>query len=558
MEPLGPRDPRQVGAYRLLARLGGGGMGQVYLGRTPGGRTVAVKLVRGEYAADESFRRRFRHEVQAARRVGGRWSVPVLDADTDGPQPWVATGYIAGPDLRSAVDTFGPLPPTTLRALGTGLAEALQTVHGLGLVHRDVKPPNVLLAPDGPRLIDFGIARALDGEAAALTGTGMLIGSPGYVSPEQAAGQQAGPASDVFALGAVLAFAATGHTPFGEDVGAPVLLYRVLHEEPDLTGVPEPLRGIVLACLAKDPARRPQLAELREHLNAVGPSAEQSGWLPPAIADAVARLAAQVLDFDSPRTGPQDGFTATMPGAPPGPMPGPMPMTVPGPPVTISGYAPEPERRRNRWLLPVTAITAAAMVIGGVVVLATRGHGDSPGSATAPPTTSAAGQSSHPAPLPGTVTATPTPTVKVTVTNTAAGGDNGTQASAPGQIPSAFLGSWSGSISFPGQSQDTVLPFHVTIQQTQGDDSAGQATVPATATVNGATCSFTNDFESATSTQLTLISGSSSGGPDCATTSPVKQVYTLSSPATITVAILGTAPAVSSQPNELTGLLSKN
>ncbi|MBS2539127.1 serine/threonine protein kinase [Catenulispora sp. NF23] len=511
MEPLSPRDPRQVGAYRLLARLGGGGMGQVYLGRTPGGRTVAVKLVRPEYAADESFRHRFRYEVQAARRVGGRWSVPVLDADTDGPQPWVATGYVAGPDLRSAVDTFGPLPPTTLRALGTGLAEALQTVHGLGLVHRDVKPPNVLLAPDGPRLIDFGIARALDGEAAALTGTGMLIGSPGYVSPEQAAGQQAGPASDVFALGAVLAFAATGRAPFGGDVGAPVLLYRVLHEEPDLTGVPEPLRGIVLACLAKDPARRPQLAELREHLNAVGPSAEQSGWLPPAIADAVARLAAQVLDFDSPRTGPQDGFTATMPGAPPGPGP----MTVPGPPVTISGYAPGPERRRNRRLLPVVAIATAAVVIGGVVVLATRGHGDSPGSAAAPPTSTS---------------------------------------SAAGQIPSAFLGSWSGSISLPGQSQYTTFPFHVTIRQAQGNDGTGQASV----TVDGTTCSFTNDFGSATSTELDLISGPSSGGPACATTSPIKQVYTLSSPATITVALVGAAPAVPGQQNELTGLLSKN
>ncbi|MEZ0106685.1 serine/threonine protein kinase [Catenulispora sp. EB89] len=318
MEALEPQDPRRVGAYRLVARLGGGGMGQVFLGRTAGGRTVAVKLVRREYAADEDFRRRFRQEVAAARRVGGRGSVPVLDADTEGPVPWVATGYVAGPDLRSAVRAFGPLPGVTIRALGTGLAEALSTVHGLGLVHRDVKPPNVLLALDGPRLIDFGIARALDGETSALTRTGMLIGSPGYVSPEQAAGRPAGPASDVFALGAVLAFAATGRAPFGEEVGAPVLLYRVLHEEPDLAGLPEAFREVVLACLAKDPARRPGLGEVGERLRAVGAfgAGEQGGWLPPSIAEAVGRLATQVLDFESPETGSQGTFTATMPGLP--------------------------------------------------------------------------------------------------------------------------------------------------------------------------------------------------------------------------------------------------
>ena len=231
MEQLTADDPQWIGQYRLLRRLGSGGMGLVYLGRTGGGRTVAVKRVHADYAADAEFRARFRQEVAAARRVGGRWTAPVFDADTEGPQPWVATGYVAGPSLQAAVRKFGPLPPASVRALGAGLAEALSAVHGLGLVHRDVKPSNVLLALDGPRLIDFGITRALDA-AVQLTRTGLLVGSPGYLSPEQAQGRAAGPASDVFSLGAVLAFAAAGTPPFGENQQVATLLYRVLQEDP--------------------------------------------------------------------------------------------------------------------------------------------------------------------------------------------------------------------------------------------------------------------------------------------------------------------------------------
>ncbi|WP_263104046.1 serine/threonine-protein kinase, partial [Kitasatospora sp. DSM 101779] len=256
MEPLGAADPTRVGGYRLLRRLGAGGMGRVYLGRTAGGRTVAVKVVRGELADDPEFRARFRQEVAAARLVGGRWTAPVLDADTEGDQPWVASGYVAGPSLDAAVRRHGPLPVPAVHTLGAALAEALEQVHALGLVHRDVKPSNVLLALDGPRLIDFGIARALDA-ATALTRSGYVVGSPGYLSPEQAAGEPAGPAGDVFSLGAVLAFAATGTAPFGEGVSAAVLLYRVLHEEPDLAGITGPLHEAVRACLHKDAADRP-------------------------------------------------------------------------------------------------------------------------------------------------------------------------------------------------------------------------------------------------------------------------------------------------------------
>src|SRR5690349_16002530 len=214
MQPLGADEPTVVGPYRLLGRLGSGGMGRVYLGRSAGGRTVAVKIVHPHFALDEEFRARFRREVEAARRVGGAYTAPVLDADPDAQVPWVATGYAAGPTLTAAVTDTGALADHSVRVLGAGLAEALAAVHGLGLVHRDVKPSNVLLTLDGPLLIDFGISRALDA-AASLTHSGFVVGSPGFMSPEQAAGAPVGPPGDLFSLGALLAFAATGTAPFG-------------------------------------------------------------------------------------------------------------------------------------------------------------------------------------------------------------------------------------------------------------------------------------------------------------------------------------------------------
>ncbi|WP_140394490.1 serine/threonine-protein kinase, partial [Streptomyces recifensis] len=255
MQPLGADEPAAVGPYRLLGRLGSGGMGRVYLGRSAGGRTVAVKIVHPQYALDEEFRARFRREVAAARRVGGAWTAPVLDADPDAPVPWAATAYAAGPSLARAVTDHGPLPAHTVRALGAGLAEALATVHALDLVHRDVKPSNVLLTLDGPLLIDFGIARATTG-TASLTATGASVGSPGYMAPEQILGGRVTGAADVFSLGAVLAYAATGTPPFPGDSSA-ALLYKVVHEEPELGPLDGELREIAAACLTKDPAGRP-------------------------------------------------------------------------------------------------------------------------------------------------------------------------------------------------------------------------------------------------------------------------------------------------------------
>ncbi|MFE4600446.1 serine/threonine-protein kinase [Kitasatospora indigofera] len=303
MQPLATDDPRQVGEYRLLRQLGAGGMGRVYLGRTTGGRTVAVKVVRPDLTGDPEFRARFRQEVEAARRVGGTWTAPVLDADTEGGRLWVASGYVAGPALTTAVREFGPLPEPAVRTLGVGLAEALTHVHRLGLVHRDVKPSNVLLTLDGPRLIDFGIARALDA-TTVLTQSGQVFGSPGFMSPEQANGLPAGPASDVFSLGAVLAYAATGAMPFGSGVSAPVLLYRVLHEEPDLSGLAGPLLPLVRDCLAKDPSARPTTGQLRERLDGDGAATARQGhgdWLPAALAAAVGRSAVQLLDLEGER-----------------------------------------------------------------------------------------------------------------------------------------------------------------------------------------------------------------------------------------------------------------
>ncbi|WP_082526780.1 serine/threonine-protein kinase, partial [Kitasatospora sp. MBT63] len=353
MEALGGADPRRIGDFRLLRRLGAGGMGEVYLGRTAGGRTVAVKTVRGEFAADHEFRVRFRQEVLAARQVGGRWTAPVLDADTEGPQPWVATGYVAGPSLTSAVREFGPLPGEAVRVLGAGLAEALTAVHAVGLVHRDVKPSNVLLALDGPRLIDFGIARSLDA-ATSLTRSGFVIGSPGYLSPEQAQGQEVGPASDVFSLGAVLAFAASASAPFGEGASAPVLLYRVVHEDPDLRRLGEAdhgVRDLIAACLAKDPADRPTPEQLREQLAAGTPAGPGGDWLPPAVAGSVARLAVELLDLD---TEAADDGPAAGPGTPTGQFGPPMPMPTH---VPVPTHVPAPPHTPTPTQLPTAAPT---------------------------------------------------------------------------------------------------------------------------------------------------------------------------------------------------------
>jgi serine/threonine protein kinase len=239
--------------------LGAGGMGRVYLGRTPAGAAVAVKLVHREYAEDEAFRKRFEQEVATARRVQGLYTVPVVDADTETDEPWLATAYVPGPSLQHAVTEHGPLPASAALRLIAGVAEALESIHAAGVIHRDLKPSNVILTADGPKVIDFGIARAVD--LTSITGTGAMPGTPAYMAPEQILGQPVTPAADVFALGVLTNFAATGQLAFaGESL--PAVMHRILQQEPELNGCPEPLSGIATACLDKEPQRRPTPAEV--------------------------------------------------------------------------------------------------------------------------------------------------------------------------------------------------------------------------------------------------------------------------------------------------------
>ncbi|MDF6043894.1 serine/threonine protein kinase [Streptomyces sp. JH14] len=309
MDKLGSGDPQRIGAYRLLGRLGAGGMGQVYLARSDRGRTVAIKLVRAELAEQQEFRERFRQEVQAARRVGSDWTAPVLDADTEAAVPWVATGYVAGPSLQATVSgrgaapagpgVYGPLPGRSVHILGAGLARALQGIHSAGLIHRDLKPSNILLTIDGPRVIDFGIARAFDTVTdGGLTRTGSLVGSPGFMAPEQVRGERVTAACDVFCLGSVLAYASTGRLPFSAaDNEVHAVLFRIAQEDPDLTGVPADLVDLVRDCLLKDPADRPTTDAILERL-VEGEAAEP--WLPGALIAQLGRHAVELLDSEDP------------------------------------------------------------------------------------------------------------------------------------------------------------------------------------------------------------------------------------------------------------------
>ncbi|QDY78060.1 serine/threonine-protein kinase [Streptomyces qinzhouensis] len=366
MKMLAPEDPRWIGAYRLLARLGAGGMGDVYLARSSRGRTVAVKLVRAELAAQESFRERFRLEVNAARRVGGEWTAPVLDADTEAAVPWVATGYVAGPALSEVVAKgHGPLPERSVRILGAGLAHALRSIHGAGLVHRDLKPSNILITIDGPRVIDFGIARALEAVDQGITRTGAVVGSPGFMAPEQVRGLRVTPACDVFCLGSILMFAATGRLPFGDTENSHAVMFRIAEEEPDLTGLPADLAELVGDCLHKDPERRPSLDEILARTTGPAQEADAEPWLPGALVAQLGRHAVQLLEVEH-GTGPQPKVSLP---------PEPYTPQQPSAPVRTTAVAPPPEppppaaapRRPARRIAAYLALAFALLVVAPVV-----------------------------------------------------------------------------------------------------------------------------------------------------------------------------------------------
>lgn len=377
IEKLRPGDPPSVGPYRLLGRLGAGGMGQVFLARSPGGRLVAVKVIRPELAQEPGFRERFAREIAAAQGVSGVYTAPVVDSDAQAEMPWMATAYVPGPSLAEAVNSAGPWPAGTVLALAAGLAEALAGIHRSGVVHRDLKPSNVLIAADGPRVIDFGVSLAIG--RSMLSAAGAVLGSPGYMSPEQASGQRdVGMPTDVFSLGAVLVFAATGSGPFGDDRTPAALLYQVVHGKPDLAGVPARLRPLIERCLAKDPASRPRPADILDL--AAGQDGPPTGdWLPQPVVDRIGRFS---------------------------------PATEVPPPFPPAPAAPEPRPGNGggRWRTWRWPVSGAALLGAGAVLAAILlpSHGSTPPA----PTTS------HPATpsSPATATASSPATVSASAT----------------------------------------------------------------------------------------------------------------------------------------------
>ena len=369
MEPLTSDDPAEIGGFRLRARLGTGGMGRVYLASTPGGRRVALKVVRPQLGDDADFRSRFRQEIEAAQRVRGLYTAELLSADPTATPPWLVTAYVPGPSLQQAVAEHGPMPPETVILLMAGVAEALQAIHAAGVVHRDLKPSNVLLAPDGPRVIDFGIARAA--EATNLTQSGVAVGSPQFMAPEQVRGLAITPAIDIFALGAVAAFAVGGRAPFGEGHVA-ALMYRVLNEPPNLTGCSGPLRALIERCLAKDAPDRPSPAEIIEscRAQAAGNLGDfTDSWLPPAMAAAAARAPGMQGSgpFPSSAAAPANGTTQA-PGRSPYPAPGAGSTTPPGAGssgLTGPGGPAAPTWPGSRTPVPSSLTTAARLMYAG-------------------------------------------------------------------------------------------------------------------------------------------------------------------------------------------------
>ncbi len=504
MQSLGIHDPTWIGDYRLLGVLGTGGMGRVYLGRNPGGRTVAVKVIRPDMI-DHEFRERFRREVAVARRIDGRFTAPVLDADVDTDPPWVATGYVAGASLADVVEQYGTLGENSLLVLAHGLLEALAAVHGVGVVHRDLKPSNVLLTLDGPKVIDFGIARAV--EDSKLTTTGKIIGSPGFMCPEQVTDEPVGPAADIFSFGGVLVYAATGHGPFGTGDGVQ-MLWRVVYEDPRLGDLPERLRPIIAACLSKDPTARPTVETLLTDLAALG-LPDRAGWLPGPVVEEVSRRAIELLHLESepiapaptdpmrvantgrsnpppyveavdpnrsaptlirPPTPPQGGNTfANSPfrhpalGEPPR-------WDAPGGPVS------PPRRRARATMIAGVVVVGVAVAVTAFVIGIRLRDGDPSGTTAAIEST-------------GTVTTT-------------AGATAAT-------VPEAFVGEWK------GVARDGLVAFDIVLTIRNGAVGEEVAQSSNTGKVSGSRCERAETLTEAAENELTFVARLSGGAADC-------------------------------------------
>lgn len=370
---LGGDDPRQLGPYRVRAVIGDGGMGRVYLATSPGGRAVAVKVIGPGRANQPGYRERFAREARAAMSVSGLYTASVVDADTTGERPYIATEFVPAPSLAEATSKAGPLPPETVFALAGGLAEALAAIHRAGLVHRDVKPHNILLASDGPVVIDFGIAV---GDETSLTAVGMTVGTPGYIAPEVLRGQDPTPLSDVFSLACVLVFAARGTGPFG--TGDPLAVaHRTANEEPDLNGVPMEVRALVAPMLNRDPGRRPNPAQLLEHVALSSRAVLHDGmWLPEGVR---ALLEQRRLEVQRALADAGPIPSPAMPTMPP-PAPAyrtPVASTPAGDFSQLHGGTPPPPVRRSRAGFIAAVTVGAAVVMAGAVfavVLLANGH----------------------------------------------------------------------------------------------------------------------------------------------------------------------------------------
>jgi eukaryotic-like serine/threonine-protein kinase len=484
--PLRDTDPSWVGAYRLQARLGAGGMGVVYLAAAQDGRLVALKVLRPEMAGDAEFRKRFSREVTALHRVQGVCTVRVIDADTTAAQPYLVTEYAEGPSLAEYVESRGPMDPQMLYGLATGLAEALTAIHAAGIVHRDLKPSNVLLTPGGPKVIDFGIAQVL--EATAVTRAGMTVGSAGYMAPEQIMGR-AGTAADLFSWAVTIAYAASGQPPFGTGTSE-VILYRILHEAPDIAAVPDSLRPQVTAALSKDPHDRPAAAELLSQLTrtAVVPAAGAGAdnptqtilaqtWRPPTAPRETSAPPTPPPAAPSWAAPPQGtpsqprSFWATTP-APDTPSRGASSRTAPPGPTPPSGWPAQPDdydaraprRPGLRRPVLVALVVGVAIVLGAggaALAFALGGHsstsnGNHAGaggshSATAPATsavTSSSAAASSPAvSTSASASTSPSPTTSATPSSSAT-------------LPVLVVGSYSGmkpaEIGYSGDSTNVV------------------------------------------------------------------------------------------------------
>ncbi|WP_327292148.1 serine/threonine-protein kinase [Streptomyces sp. NBC_01198] len=520
MESLGAGDPRSIGGYPLFARLGAGGMGQVFLARTPAGRALALKTVRPEFALDPGFGDRFAREIRHADRVRSPWTVAVVDFSPPGATPqWLATEYVPAPSLTDHVVSHGPLPAPAVAALAAELCAALRTVHDAGLAHRDVKPSNVLLAGQRPLLIDFGIARAA--EDSRHTRTGGMIGSPGYMPPEQATAGAAAEPGDLFALAAVLVYAATGRGPFqrpGEDPSAPALLYRVVHEDADLSGVPDVVLPLLRACLAKDPRERPDARAAAALLPGGDAPGHWPGALPGLAAEVAARESMTRAALGAPPAGdlgpsPYGPGAAYPPPSPAGPAPlsvaGPAP-TLPapaaahpapqpyspygGPPAAGAPGGPGPQRRRTSLALAV----AGVVVLGGVVAVVldqnggSGGDGDSGGKGTS---------------------------------------SSSTRPSSAGALPAAWVGTWVGE--GPGSLAQGTEDIKVTLTLTGGarGSTVGRQVSHARTTGTTAEAGCTEELELSQAQGTTMVFRavtSTPTDPDSDLRCPTGNVYTLS------------------------------